>query len=185
MPKLNIRPLQADDVSQLDELLHKVGIFHPFEIIVAMELIHEALKGSDDYHILIAEWLPSESRLLAPDSTSTPPDSRLLTPESRFKKPVVGYVCYGHNPMTDSLYDLYWIAVHPKAQGAGVGRALIAHIEDEVRKAKGRGIILETSGRAEYEPAKKLYLACGYTLAAEIPDFYKPGDPRLIFLKLL
>lgn len=199
-PSLRIRPIAADDASQVDEILHKVSIFYNFEIIVAMELINEALKGNDDYIVHVAEWTSGDV-IARSEATKYPrPDRGALLrqplpgqaqsfpdpdPDPGFKKPVVGYVCFGHNPMTDALYDLYWIAVHPKAQGTGVARALLTHTEREVKKLRGRGVIIETSGRAEYEPAKRLYEACGYARVAEIPDFYKPGDPRLIYLKLL
>ena len=46
-------------------------------------------------------------------------------------------------------------------------------------------VYVETSTRPQYAPTRAFYLACGYQLAAELPDFYAPGDGKAIFLKLL
>ncbi|HEX7020908.1 MAG TPA: GNAT family N-acetyltransferase, partial [Gemmatimonadaceae bacterium] len=42
---------------------------------------------------------------------------------------LAGYVCYGATPGTDRTYDLYWIAVHPSAQGSGGGTRLLDEVE--------------------------------------------------------
>lgn len=161
-----IRAVTSGDVGALHTLLRRVSVFDPHEVSVAEELLTEALSGSRDYVIHVAEEIGPNP---APYASGR----------------VVGYVCHGHNPVTDALYDLYWIAVDPAAQGHGVGRALVAHTEECVRRARGRGILIETSSRAEYASARRLYEACGYRKAAEIADFYKPGDGMLMYLKFM
>jgi len=98
---------------------------------------------------------------------------------------VLGYACYGPRALTDRTYDLYWIAVDPKARGGGVGRALLASVEELVRKLGGRLLIVETSGLQKYEPTRAFYLATGYALEATLKDFYKDGDDLVIFTKHL
>jgi ribosomal protein S18 acetylase RimI-like enzyme len=160
---VRIRELRANDTPALSSLLRRVEVFEPHEIVVAEELIEAALGGSPDYRIYVAET----NSCAAASGVGT----------------VVGYVCHGHNPVTDSVHDLYWIAVDPATQGRGVARELLTHTEDRVRGLGGRGIVIETSSRREYEPARKLYERCGYRKAADIPDFYKPGDHMLMYLK--
>src|SRR5262249_2814781 len=98
---------------------------------------------------------------------------------------IVGYICHGHNPVTDAIHDVYWIAVDPRAQGRGVGARLLEFAEERVRALRGRGIVIETSSRLEYAAARRLYEKAGYRRAAEIADFYKPGDHQLIYMKFV
>jgi len=98
---------------------------------------------------------------------------------------LLGFACYGPTPLTQGTFDLYWIAVGAPAKGKGVGRALMAHVEDEVRSQGGRMIVLDTSGRREYAPTRAFYDRLGYTHAATVADFYAPGDDLIIFTRLL
>jgi ribosomal protein S18 acetylase RimI-like enzyme len=139
-------------------------MFEPHEIRVAEELLEEHLAGSSDYLIHVADEEAEADR----DST------RLL-----------GFVCHGHNPVTDAVHDIYWIAVDPRAQRRGMGRALLCHAENCVREMAGRAITIETSSRPEYRAAQGLYEACGYSRVAEIPDFYKPGDAMRTYMKFV
>jgi ribosomal protein S18 acetylase RimI-like enzyme len=161
---LQICDVTAGDKQPLLQLLSGLAIFEMHELRVAEELIAEALAGSQYYFIHVAREAAAGAE-----------------PTGRGR--VVGYVCHGHNPVTDAIYDLYWIAVDRGAQGQGVGRKLIAHTEERVRAFGGRGIVIETSNRPEYAPARRLYERCGYRMAAELKDFYKPGEDRLEYVK--
>lgn len=98
---------------------------------------------------------------------------------------VLGYACYGPRALTDRTYDLYWIAVSPKARRGGVGRRLLRAAEQSIRALGGRLLIVETSGLSKYEPTRAFYLATGYLLEATLKDFYKDGDDLVIFTKHL
>ena len=163
--KTRIRPIQPHDAHEIRTLLRRVLVFEPHEVAVAEELVAESLKGSSDYVINVAEEA---------DDNGNAGTNR-----------IVGYVCHGHNPVTDALYDVYWIAVDPGVQGRGMGRALLACAERSVREARGRGLVIDTSSRDIYQPARRLYESCGYRRVAEIPDFYKPGDGLVMYMKLL
>ena len=97
----------------------------------------------------------------------------------------MGYACYGPRALTDRTYDLYWIAVSPKARRGGVGKALLRAVEDSIRKLGGRLLIVETSGLPKYEPTRAFYVATGYLLEATLKDFYKDEDDLVIFTKRL
>jgi GNAT superfamily N-acetyltransferase len=81
-------------------------------------------------------------------------------------------------------FDLYWMAVDPAAQGAGIGTALIQAMEERLRGV-ARLIIVETAGRADYRPTRTFYEARGYHQAAVIADFYAPGDDQVVYVKTL
>jgi GNAT superfamily N-acetyltransferase len=98
---------------------------------------------------------------------------------------VLGYACFGPRALTSGTYDLYWIAVDSAARRGGIGRGLLAAVEQAVRKLSGRLLVVETSGLPAYEPTRKFYLATGYLLEATLKDFYCDGDDLVIFTKRL
>jgi ribosomal protein S18 acetylase RimI-like enzyme len=161
---MRIRQLMSGDRAALLALLRHVDIFEPHEIRVAEELIDERLAGGADYLIYVAEEEAEAGRA----------GSRL-----------VGFICHGHNTVTDAVHDIYWIAVEPGAQRRGTGRTLLRYVEDRVREMAGRAIRIETSSQPQYRAARRLYEACGYSRVAEIPDFYKPGDAMCTYMKVV
>ncbi|HEY8021902.1 MAG TPA: GNAT family N-acetyltransferase [Thermoanaerobaculia bacterium] len=154
-----IRAIAPADRGRLLEIVTAVGNFTPAEVETAMEVIDEGLAGSGrgDYYLNVLE-----------------DDGR-----------VVGYECHGPTPLTDGTYDLYWIAVDPTSQGGGRGRALLAHAEEDVRRRRGRLLLIETSSQESYNATKRFYERSGYPLVARIPDFYRLGDDKLIYAKYL
>ena len=96
---------------------------------------------------------------------------------------LAGYVCFGAIPMTDSRYDLYWIAVDEKRGGQGVGASLLRFVEEAVRKQGGGQIYVETSSTDPYGPARAFYGKQGYAVVSILRDFYRPGDDKVVFLK--
>jgi ribosomal protein S18 acetylase RimI-like enzyme len=98
---------------------------------------------------------------------------------------VQGYACFGSHPLTDGVFDLYWIAVLPDARGRGIGRALLDRVEEQVRARKGRLLLIETSDGPTYAEARHLYAASGCSVQATISDFYAPGDSLVIYVKRL
>jgi GNAT superfamily N-acetyltransferase len=98
---------------------------------------------------------------------------------------VLGYACFGPHPLTHGTFDLYWIAVDPKARGHGIGRALLNRVDAEIQAQGGRLLLIETSSTPAYAPTRCFYEACGYSCVATIQDFYAPGDGLVIFAKCL
>lgn len=155
-----IRPMTAADKAPVMDLVRATGFFRPDEVAVAEELIDVYLGQPDqkDYGIVVS--LDEAGR-------------------------AAGYMTYGPTPLTVGTYDLYWMAVDPKAQGRGHGRALVEWLEAYVKDAGGRLIIIETSSVPKYEPTRRFYLGLGYPEVARIPDFYQPGDDRVIYRKVI
>ena len=69
-----------------------------------------------------------------------------------------GMIYFAPAAMTDRVWYLYWIFVNKDIQ------------------AKGRLILIETSGLPYYELTRQFYLKHGYELHAEVKDFYEDGD---------
>jgi ribosomal protein S18 acetylase RimI-like enzyme len=157
--KIDIRSMSHEDKPHVTKILRGTPEFKPFEVAVAEELIDSYLDDPDGsgYHILVAEV----------DST------------------VAGYICYGPAPLTEGTWDIYWVAVARERQGQGIGNALMKSAEEEIVKSKGRLAIIETSSTPAYEKTRHFHLSLGYEIVAHIPDFYAPGDDKLILQKRL
>jgi ribosomal protein S18 acetylase RimI-like enzyme len=101
------------------------------------------------------------------------------------KAEVLGYVCFGPTPLTESTFDLYWIAVDKSKHRGGVGKRLLKFSEEEVVRRGGRMLLIETSSQETYGGTIQFYERTGYELVGKIPEYYKPGDDKLIFAKRL
>ena len=88
-------------------------------------------------------------------------------------------------PMTEGTHNLYLIAVHPDAQGAGLGARFLAYLEEALADAGTRILLVETSGTAEFTRTREFYDKNGYEREARIRDFYQSGDDKIIFRKAL
>jgi ribosomal protein S18 acetylase RimI-like enzyme len=157
---LRLRDEPAErDCAAVRALTSATGFFSDEEVAVAVELVEARL----------AQGLASGYRFLFADGDDG----------------LDGYVCYGPIALTRSSFDLYWIAVRPDAQRTGLGRRLMGAAEVEARALGAAAMYVETSSRLQYEPTRAFYRRIGYRSAAELPDFYGPGDGQVIFAKRL
>lgn len=98
---------------------------------------------------------------------------------------VVGYACFGEIPCTTGSYDLYWVAVDKSQQRRGLGKLLVDLVEERLRRQSARKVYIETSTKPLYDPTRAFYARCGYHEAANFPDFYAPGDGKVVYEKSL
>lgn len=96
---------------------------------------------------------------------------------------IAGFIVYGPVPMADRIWDLYWIGVDQAMQGAGIGGALLDHLEKDITTRGARALYLETSDSEIYKPACAFYERHGFERAAHLPDYYAPGESMLIYRK--
>jgi D-alanine-D-alanine ligase-like ATP-grasp enzyme/ribosomal protein S18 acetylase RimI-like enzyme len=159
-PAVHLRDdLLPADRPAIKSLVRATGFFNAEEQEVAMELVDDRLREgtASHYRFLVGE-LEGE---------------------------VAGYACWGPIAGTVAAADLYWIVVDPRFQGRRVGAALLAAAEERMAGEGRTRVYVETSTRAQYEPTRGFYAARGYHLAAELADFYAPGDGKALFLKVL
>lgn len=154
-----IRELQSQDRDAVREALIACGAFTDEEVQVALEVLEAGLAGglSGEYPHFVAE----------------------------LEQHACGYICVGKTSLTASTWHLYWICVHPVAQGRGVGRELLSHVERFVRTCNGERLLVETSGQSSYARTRRFYDDAGYIEVGCIPDFYKSGDDCVLYCKTL
>jgi GNAT superfamily N-acetyltransferase len=154
--RTEVKPYDRDAVRHIVE---SSGYFNPDEVDVAVELVdaHLAEGEPSGYYFVFAE-LDGE---------------------------VVGYGCVGPIACTRSSFDFFWLAVHEGVRGKGVGRRLVAACEARMVQLGATRVYVETSGRDQYASTRHFYLACGYEEVAVFPDFYAPGDAKIVYLKVV
>lgn len=147
------------DIGSIRDLVGATGFFTVEEVAIAAELVEERIANGpgSGYEFVLAE----ECGQLA------------------------GYACFGPIAGTASAFDLYWIAVDPARQGGGLGRQLLARAEDAMRAMGASRHYAETSSSERYAPTRAFYLATGFREVASIPDFYRPGDGKVVYAKVL
>jgi ribosomal protein S18 acetylase RimI-like enzyme len=152
---IDVHPLHPPHRSQVEQIVRATGVFNDEEVEVALEVFD---GGAAEGYELVGAF----------------DGSRLL-----------GYACFGATPATDRTYDLYWIAVHPDAQRAGAGSALMDAVERQLESRPARMLVIETSSRSDYASTRRFYEKRGYTQAARLLDFYARGDDRVVLSKRL
>jgi len=153
-----IRALESTDVPSLVALVEASGVFRPEEVEIAREVLEAAAAKGDasGYFCGVAS---------GDDPT--------------------GFACWGPTPCTVGTFDLYWLVVHPRSQGRGAASRLLDEAEADVRRRGGRQLIAETSSTDPYTPARSFYESRGFRAAARVPDFYRVGDDKVVYVKPL
>ena len=152
-----IRRLKPADAKIIEGILNKIPIFNSDEIKVAMELVNIAASDikQSDYNLFVFEE-----------------DGMIL-----------GYHCTGKRPLTDGVYDLYWIVTNPDYSKKGIGKKLLEHAENFVNENNGRWLLAETSSKDSYSATRNFYLRNNYSIISEINDFYSKGESMIVFGK--
>ena len=153
-----IRYATQDDIAALLSLAKATGLFEPSEIEGFGEMMKEQL--SEDQ---------SDGSVWIVDSEDD----------------IVGAAYYAPETFTESVWNLYFIGVHPSQQGKGRGSALLNYVEQYLTEKGERLLLVETSGVDGFKLTRSFYEKNGYTEEARIRDFYKPGDDKVVFRKVL
>ncbi len=152
---MTIRPLEPGDVPALQTVLDETELF-PGDLLP--DMLERYLSGTGNTEI----WLTATKG-------GTP----------------VGLCYAAKEDLTDGTWNMRALAVHPAEQGHGHGAALVARLEATLKDAKGRTLIIDTSGTPGFAGTRTFYVKIGYTEEARIRDFWAPGDDKVVFWKSL
>jgi ribosomal protein S18 acetylase RimI-like enzyme len=154
-----IRPTVPADTPELIAIAESTKVFRPMEIQALREVL-------DDYH-----------------ATNHAEGHRSITEER--KGQILGFAYYAPTAMTDRNWHLYWIAVSKQTHARGIGGELLRYVEDDIRRANGRQLLIETSSLPHYELTRRFYIKHGYEQVCVQPDYYAEGDHMVVFRKKL
>jgi GNAT superfamily N-acetyltransferase len=96
---------------------------------------------------------------------------------------LLGFACWGPTALSKGATDLYWICTAQNAHGRGVAAALFRAVEAAAASLGRWLIVIWTSSRDEYAPARNFYLRMGCALQTQITDFYDRGEDLCVFVR--
>ena len=162
--------VQEGDRQAVRRLVASTGFFTAEEQDIAVELVEEALNEGETagYQFIFADA-----------------DAPAVANGARSADALLGYACFGPIPSRPGGYDLYWIAVAPSAQRHGMGKRLIEEVQRRALVQGASDMFIDTSGRDQYQPTHAFYERMGYSRYEVVPDFYAPGDDKVVYRKQL
>lgn len=83
--------------------------------------------------------------------------------------------------LTEGTWNLLALAVRTRAQGRGVGAALVGAVVAALRARGARLVIVDTAGTEDYAGARRLYARLGFVEVARIPEFWAEGVDKVTF----
>src|SRR3954470_3293190 len=131
-----IRPIVPEETPTLIEMARGTSAFKRIEIQALQEVL-------DDYH--------HHNAALGHRAVAFERDGR-----------IVGFAYFAEAAMTDRTWSLWWIVVERQSQATGVGGQMLRYVEDAVRAAGGRQLLIETSSLPKYDLTRRFYLKHGY-----------------------
>lgn len=151
-----IRPVVPSDTPVLLKVVEGSGLFAPEELDPIRDLL-------DEYHATNAA------------------DGHILTCE--LGGVLVAITYYVPKPFTDRVWELLMIAVNKSHQRQGLGTEMLVAVEQAVRDANGRLLLIETSDLPTFAPTRHFYHKNGFTEVAHIPDFFADGNGKVSFIR--
>ena len=156
-PPFSIRPIGPNDTPSLVALSGSSGLFQPEELGAIQEML-------DDYH---ATKVGSGHQILTYDEGGT----------------LLGIAYFGPKEFTDRVWELLMIAVDADRHRQGIGSRMLHAVEDALKNANGRLLLIETSDKSSFERTRQFYRKHGYSEVAHIPDYFSDGDGKASFFK--
>lgn len=156
---LSVSPSLPTDRSAILAVARSVGVFNEEEVATVDELFEGYLRSPEKsgYHFL----------------------------SCKEENEVLGFACWGPTSLSKGAVDLYWICSAQQAQGKGVAAALFHTVEEKARAIGRWLIVIWTSNRPEYAPARNFYQRLGCELTAQLRDFYDRGEDLCVFTRRL
>lgn len=152
---MKIRPTKSEDLAALRRVVTETGLF-PADLLP--EMVGGFLANNNGEE----RWLSFEE-----DGA------------------VIGFCYAAHEKLTEGTWNMLAIAVLPESQGSGAGKALVRHLENDLRSDGERVLIVDTSGTDGFAATRAFYKSVGYTEEARIRDFWAAGDDKIVFWKAL
>ena len=97
--------------------------------------------------------------------------------------PATGWVYFAPTEHADGVWDLWWIGVAADSQRQGIGDGLLKFVEEKVKSAGGRLLLIETSTLTVFDSVRQFYMKRGYAECGRVPDFYRLGEAKVIYFK--
>ena len=154
------RPASPTETAELVSLAESTGIFAPDEAEALLGGVLEELHAGrlEDGH---------QAHVWASTDTG----------------PAKGWVYFAPTEHSDGVWNLWWIGVAGDSQRQGIGDGLLNFVEEKVKSAGGRLLLIETSSLAAFDSVRQFYVKRGYMECGRVPDYYAAGEAKMIYCK--
>jgi ribosomal protein S18 acetylase RimI-like enzyme len=150
----------SKDREILYDLMQKTGVFSEQAINLTMELIDTYLfnEEQDDYRVIVGSETHGQ---------------------------VVAFACYGPAAGTEGTCRLYWLVVTPALQHQGIGKEILAWIEQQMREEGARLVVIEITSEDKYAAFVRFFTDQQYKQAGRIKNYFRTGEDMLFYVKYL
>ena len=150
-----IKNVTSRDTEAVIALSEASGLFNSDGINQIRERLTDYLSGNNDLWFIAVEDTPVGVLYCAPEA------------------------------MTEGTWNILMLLVSPHFQRQGHGSSLMSHVEETLAARGAHLVIVETSSIDGFEHVRTFYHKCGYTEEARIRNFYKAGDDKVVYSKVL
>lgn len=98
---------------------------------------------------------------------------------------VISAIIFVENEHRSGGYRLEYFGVHRDYRHRKLGWQLMKAMFAYCKQQDGRYIETFTCDMPEYESARNMFERNGFTFMCRLPDYYYPGEGKLLYLKLL
>jgi ribosomal protein S18 acetylase RimI-like enzyme len=152
-----IRPLTKNDRDAVYKMLSQLSKVDPEEKRTAMAMIDAALQAPDEeYSVLCAHLHQGD---------------------------LLGFICFGPDPLSEDCYNLYWIMVDRKFGRRGIGSELMLSMEERLLRKNARRIYINISSAPQYEAVRLFYEKYGFLVDSILDDYYRSGVDKIMYRK--
>ena len=156
-------------------------VIEPANIVERAALIHIALRtglfSSEEAEALLGSTLDGLA------NGSLPAYHQAVVCRRAQSAEVLGWSYFAPDAYAEGVWNIWWIGVAPHHHGRGVAQALLSHIEETIVHSGGRVIVIETSDQQPTARSRRFYEKSGYRECGRVPDFYGPGEAKVIFAR--
>lgn len=98
---------------------------------------------------------------------------------------IISAIIFVENEHLSGGYRLDYFGVHRAYRKQKLGLKLMTFMLDYCKSSSGRYIETFTCDLPEYEQARRMFLNCGFQIMCHLPNYYYPGEGKLIYMKHL
>ena len=153
--------MRPDDPETVRRISSSTGVFDAADVEITVELAEDALEQQEDDE----KYIASDLHFLFAEVDGV----------------TCAYACFGHIADSDSTYELYWLSTHNDYRGQGIGKKLVFELIKEIQKLGGTKLYIKTDGKDLYQPTRKFYDSCGFTVEARLKQYYDKNDDCFIY----
>ena len=148
-PTGGTRPIVPADTPSLIVLSASSGLFEVEELGAIQDML-------DDYH---GTKVSNGHQIVAYDEGGT----------------LLGIAYFCPKEFTDRVWELLMIAVDP-ARHLQIGSRMLLAVEEAIKTANGRLLLIETSDKSSFERTRQFYRKHGYSEVSRVSDYFTDRD---------